>query len=448
MCLRDNPVAARRSDINGEAPEDVQAMIAASTVNKPFCTFPAHVANYTFNNEGRQPMYNATKDIILPTTITGSLPRPKWFTDNMGTKSFLEAMMESDYREQYTDTVSAYLREQETAGLDICTDGDAHYDEQVGGQSWTSYPLFHMDGFDHRNPELSRMQTGGVDWPMGHILHDYLEARVMPRIVGPVGRGDLQYTEMWKTAQRLTSKPVKFGTIVPDLLAMAVQDDHYKDPVDRLMALSAALHEELTDLAEAGCRVIQLEEPPLHLIPGRGPVFGKLGMAELVEVFRGTVKGLRDKTEVWCHTCWGNPSQQRVFGDVNSYEPALEFISQLDADVITFESCSTGHIDLEAIGRAITDKKVAIGVIDHRTLQVERPADVADGIRKALEHIPAERLVISTDCGMGREGMGRRHARYKMVALVQGTNIVRKELGLPEAECLAADDRYSLLTGG
>ena len=134
-------------------------------------------------------MYNATKDIILPTTITGSLPRPNWFTDNMGTKSFLEAMMESRYREQYTDTVSTYLREQETAGLDICTDGDAHYDEQVGGQSWTSYPLFHMDGFDRRNPALSRMQTGGVDWPMGHILHDYLEARVMPRIVGPVGRG-------------------------------------------------------------------------------------------------------------------------------------------------------------------------------------------------------------------------------------------------------------------
>jgi 5-methyltetrahydropteroyltriglutamate--homocysteine methyltransferase len=42
---------------------------------------------------------------------------------------------------------------------------------------------------------------------------------------------------------------------------------------------------------------------------------------------------------------------------------------------------------------------------------------------------------------MGREGMSRRHARYKMVSLVQGTNIVRKELGLPEAESLAADDR-------
>ncbi|MHC5074794.1 MAG: hypothetical protein ACYTFE_08210 [Planctomycetota bacterium] len=45
---------------------------------------------------------------------------------------------------------------------------------------------------------------------------------------------------------------------------------------------------------------------------------------------------------------------------------------------------------------------------------------------------------------MGREGMSRRHARYKMVSLVLGTNIVRKELGLPEVECLAADENLSL----
>jgi len=87
---------------------------------------------------------------------------------------------------------------------------------------------------------------------------------------------------------------------------------------------------------------------------------------------------------------------------------------------------------------------VVIGVIDHHTLQVERSDQVADIIRAALKHISAERVVISSDCGMGREGMSRRHAQYKMVAMVLGTNIVRRELGLPEAECLAADPRYSL----
>jgi 5-methyltetrahydropteroyltriglutamate--homocysteine methyltransferase len=46
---------------------------------------------------------------------------------------------------------------------------------------------------------------------------------------------------------------------------------------------------------------------------------------------------------------------------------------------------------------------------------------------------------------MGREGMSRRHALYKMASLVQGGNIVRRELGIPEADCLLADPKYSLI---
>ena len=147
---------------------------------------------------------------------------------------------------------------------------------------------------------------------------------------------------------------------------------------------------------------------------------------------------------MWCHTCWGNPSQQRIFKEVQSYQPTLEALAQVDADAITFETCSSGTGDLKAIGAVIKHMKVVIGVIDHHNLQVERPDEVAALIREALKHVPAERLIISSDCGMGREGMSRRHAVYKMVAMVQGTNLVRKELGLPEAPCLAADPRYSL----
>jgi len=84
-------------------------------------------------------------------------------------------------------------------------------------------------------------------------------------------------------------------------------------------------------------------------------------------------------------------------------------------------------------------------VIDHHTLQIERAEDIADHVRRALKHIPPERLVVCSDCGMGRGGMSRRHAFFKMVAMVEGTNMVRRELGLPEAPCLAADPRLSLV---
>ena len=135
------------------------------------------------------------------------------------------------------------------------------------------------------------------------------------------------------------------------------------------------------------------------------------------------------------------PELARVVGT----GPALELLNQVDADVITFEMKSSNAIDLEAVGQTITGKKVCIGVVDHHTLQVESPEEVADVIRRALKVIPVERLVISTDCGMGREGMSRRHAFYKMVSIVRGVNLVRRELGIPESPCLAADPKYSLL---
>ena len=389
-------------------------------------------------------MLRATKNLMLPTTITGSLPRPSWYTQNLGSRSFLDAMVNNQFREQYVDAVSIYLHEQEMAGLDIVTDGDAHFDSDVGGQSWTNYPPRHMGGFD-RHPQPTPAGKGGLGFPHGHILHDYLESRVMPGISGPVTRGELQYAAMFKVAQRMTKKPVKFGTIGPELVAFAVQDKHYKSLKDRILAITDALNEELHDLADAGCQVVQFEEPQVHLLAVRNIVDDVINPAFSVDVFNRTVKGLRAKTEVWCHTCWGNPSQQRMFKDVQSYKNALEMLNKVDADVITFESASAGGMDLEAFGKIITDKKICIGVIDHHSLQVERPEEIADHIRRALKHIPAERLVLSSDCGMGREGMSRRHAYYKIVSMVLGANMVRKELGLPQAECLAADSRYSLV---
>jgi 5-methyltetrahydropteroyltriglutamate--homocysteine methyltransferase len=389
-------------------------------------------------------MYTATAGVVLPTTVIGSLPRPGWYTENLGRRDFREAMVDRTYREQYLDAVSSYLRDQETAGLDIVTDGDSRFDADVAGHNWFSYAPLHMSGFSGASFYRAGGKAGIPHKP-GHILHDVLETRVMPDLVGPVGRGNLHYNAIWKAAQRQTVKPVKFGTITPELIAMAVRDLHYKDLRKAILAISDALNEELHELADAGCKVIQMEEPQIHLLAAKGLVDKVLNPDFMVEVFNNTVRGLRAKTEVWCHTCWGNPAAQRLFAKQPSYAPALEALARVDADVITFETCSSGGMDLEAIGRQIREKKVCIGVVDHHTLQVETPEQVAGLVRKALEHIPKERLVLGSDCGMGREGMSRRHAFYKMVSIVLGTNIVRRELGLPEAACLAAEERFSMV---
>ena len=178
---------------------------------------------------------------------------------------------------------------------------------------------------------------GGIWFPRGHILHDYLESRVMPVITGPIGRGNLQYTAMWKAAQRFTDKPVKFGAVSAEIVAFALQDRHYKSMPDRMFAIADALNEEYHELADAGCPVIQIEEPQIHLIAVRKIQDEVINPKLMVEVFNRTVKGLRAKTEVWAHSCWGNPSQQRMFAEVQTYKPALEAYNKVDADVITFE---------------------------------------------------------------------------------------------------------------
>jgi 5-methyltetrahydropteroyltriglutamate--homocysteine methyltransferase len=387
-------------------------------------------------------MLNATKALTLPATITGSLPRPAWYTENLENRPFRDAIADARFREQYTDAVGTYLRDQERAGLDIVTDGDARFDTDVGGMSWFQYPARRFKGLSGGDYHRVRKGYGGT--AKGDILFEVMESRVMPRCVDKIERGPLQYTALWKVAQGMTVKPVKFGTITPELIGTSVSNDYYKSQAELIRDLSSAMREELTELARAGCAIIQMEEPNIHLAGIQRGAGGSLGVEFFVEIFNNTVKGLRELTEVWAHTCWGNPAQQRLFATNQSYKDALPQLNTLDVDVLTFECCTNDGMDLEAIGAAITGKKIAIGVVDHRNLQVERPEQVADLIRRALKYIPVERLVLSSDCGFGREGMSRRIAFYKMVSIVRGANIVRKELGLPETPCLAADPRFAL----
>ena len=124
----------------------------------------------------------------------------------------------------------------------------------------------------------------------------------------------------------------------------------------------------------------------------------------------------------------------------------LQYLDQLDVDVITFEMKYADYLEFKEVAAAIgKDKKIAIGVISHRSLQVETPEEVADDIRRALKLVDAGRLILSSDCGFGRQGISRKHAFYKMVSLVRGTNIVRRELGLDEVSVLAEQANLSYL---
>src|ERR1051325_3092937 len=106
-----------------------------------------------------RPMYVATNAKPLATTITGSLPRPLWYTENLNGRPFVSVFnRDALYREQYSDTVAALISDQTRAGLDIVTDGEMRFDQDVGGRSWFGYAFDRMDGLSR--PERTTRATG------------------------------------------------------------------------------------------------------------------------------------------------------------------------------------------------------------------------------------------------------------------------------------------------
>ena len=164
-------------------------------------------------------MLTVTRDMILPTTITGSYPRPLWFDRSLDGRSFKAALGDSLFREQYLDAVASIIAEQEAAGLDIVTDGDSRFDLTVGGKSWFFYPIERLGGIEgHRDTSRGWMSRHGLR--PGKILWEVQEAYQPGVVREKLTRGPLEYAALWQVAQRMTDRPVKFGAICAPALAV------------------------------------------------------------------------------------------------------------------------------------------------------------------------------------------------------------------------------------
>jgi 5-methyltetrahydropteroyltriglutamate--homocysteine methyltransferase len=383
-------------------------------------------------------MFKATEGMVLPTTMTGSYPKPNWYTQGLRGRAFKTALGDTLFREQYLDAVATVITDQEMAGLDILTDGDSRFDLEVGGKSWFFYVLERMGGLQGSKSQ-SPGWSGDFGIKPGHILYEVQEAYQSPIVTGKLTGGQLDYSALWKVAQKMTPNTVKFGTISSQSLTRMMWNEFYPTDKELILDCCDIINQELRELAAAGCKLIQIEEPRHHFM-AQDPATKDEDYAFFTEAFNREVKDV--DAEIWLHTCWGNPAQQRLVTNP-TYEKAIPHLLEVNADVITFECAGAGGKDLPLFAGLETTKKFAIGVVNHTNTVVESPNEVASLIRRALEFVPPERLIISTDCGFGREGISRRIAYHKCVSLVLGTNIVRKELGLPEATVRAADPQFA-----
>ncbi len=386
-------------------------------------------------------MFTVTDGLTLPATVTGSWPRPRWFDVSMWGSPLDTSMMNVRYREKLQDALAVILSDQQRAGLDILTHGDFHLDEDYAGRSWHHYPLQRWAGFEGDYLQSEETRSPWLRYPPGTLLNEIYTGWRWPHVVDKIEHKPLGYPKLWRMAQARAGKPVRFGTCCSQVMGLFldIHTDKYGDSRQVIWDMAEAMNKELLELRDAGCRCIQIEEPTLHFWAN---TYGKdhENVKFMLEAFNREVQGL-DDVEIWIHTCWGNPNMQRVIDD-DSYAESLElYLNECRGDVWTVEMTDRNMREIELFGRlkGKLPKKICIGAVSHRMLQADTPEDVAGRIRTALKYIDPEQLIVSSDCGFGRQGCNREIAFYKALAIAEGCNIVRRELGLETTYVPASD---------
>lgn len=361
-----------------------------------------------------------SKDILLPTTMVGNYPNPRWY-DGHAFAAYPkgEFIFDAISREAYEDAVGAIVLDQETAGLDVISDGKVY-----GGDSPYGQILYHyserMSGYKQSGP------------PIGLPIYSTLFA---PTCFGEVRREHPIHTAALRAVRKATKKPVKISYTGIQVLAAATNNQYYKETKELAMAIAKVFNEDFKELADMGCDIIQVDE-----------FVWPYGMGDWeVEVLNAAIEGVN--CQFWVHTCWGNYSgtpgyfpndDEREFGawvldQRPTAAPAPErahaiFPHVLDAniDALNYEVGRTGTEDLQPLKDHSWNKDFVAGVIDVKSTVTETADEVADRIRAVLKFVPAEKLGLSTDCGL--INLPRMIGAGKLRALADGAAIVRAEL--------------------
>ena len=340
-------------------------------------------------------------ETLLPTTIVGSYPQPDWLIDRAMLTShgpprvrmreiwrvpelFLEAAQD--------DATRLAVLDMEAAGLDIVSDGE------IRRESYFNRFATALSGVDIDTPGVVPGRTG--------------KPTLVPRVVGPVKR--LRPVEVRDVAflRRVTRRPIKITLPGPFTMTKMAKNEFYADERALAIAYAEVVNEELRDLKAAGADYVQLDDPHLQAHPEAARDYG-------VEALDRALHGIPGPTIV--HMCFGYAYVVKEKPSGYSFLPEL---AQCCAAQISIEAAQP-RLDL-AVLEQLPAKTMMVGVIDLGDHRVETAETVAGRIRAALEHVPAERLVVAPDCGM--KYLTREVAFGKLVAMVEGAKMVRAEL--------------------
>ena len=341
-------------------------------------------------------------DKLLPTTVVGSYVQPDWLVDRDNLKSRLpprvrarevwKVAAESLEEAQDAATLVA-IRDMERAGVDIVTDGE------IRRESYSNRFATALGGIDIDRPGTAIDRTG--------------HPNPVPRIAGPIRRErpiELRDAEFLVAN---TDRGRKITIPGPFTMTQQAQNDYYPDDESAAMDYAAAVNAEIKELFAAGVDVVQLDEPYVQARPEKARDYAIAAIDRALDGVDGTTA---------VHLCFGYAHIVHERPNGYSFLPELEDCA---ADQISIEAAQPG-LDLSILAD-LPSKTVMVGVISMGDPAVETAGVVAARIRKALDALPPERIVVAPDCGM--KYIARDVAFGKLAAMVEGADIVRRELG-------------------
>ena len=344
--------------------------------------------------------------VLLPTTVVGSYSVPEWL-ERLKTEYYQRRISARHLTEIHDVAIKAAVKDQELAGIDIVSDGELRRDNDV-------------DYFLARIPGVHIPQRAKTDY------FDYYDAEVTrPLPEGPLTGADvspgaglgLGLADDFRFTRQLTQRPVKFSFTGPFSLSRRLRDSAYDSPGDLVRALARRLNAEARELVAAGADFLQIDEPFLAGYPEH---------VELaVEAVNLVVEGV---PATWAlHVCYGNRYARPSWE--GHYDFLFPAVLAARVDQIVLEFARKGLDDLRLLRQHDWDRWLGFGVIDVKSPQVETAEVVASRIRRALEYVPADRLMVNPDCGLRH--LAPEVAIAKLHAMVAGAAVVRAELTRP-----------------
>ncbi|HXQ27577.1 MAG TPA: hypothetical protein VN822_14315 [Candidatus Acidoferrales bacterium] len=328
---------------------------------------------------------------ILPTTMVGSYSMPGWL-ERLKTDYFARRISRHDLDEIHDAAVRSAIKDQEMAGLDIVTDGELRRDNMI-------------DYFIERLPGVQ------IDRSSKKFYYDFYDSEVL----GKIPMAALGLAEDFRFLLANTEREAKICITGPHSLCKRVRNKHYPTEEALAMDMARVMNMELKELVKAGAKFIQIDEPYYSGFPE--------DISWGVGVLNTLVEGVNARIAV--HICYGNrygkPSWE------GSYRYLFPRILDAKVHQLSLEFARRGGEDLELFREFKPAFELGVGVIDVKDNAIETPDIVAERIRKTMKVVPAEKLFIMPDCGLFH--LARDIAFAKLRAMVEGTKIIRKELG-------------------